>query len=104
MTLVLTPIFSVLAKFAAALGFGLADCGSGKCDECECVMLRSFFQAGPAMQPQPRSRQLFDRDVWEVGQLVVIGKKHVTAEFDCGGKMEGVGQLISLRQAGGTAG
>src|SRR5438105_1318835 len=61
----------------------------------------SSATAGSAMQqPWSRSRQFLDRDVREVGQLVVVGQKHITARLDCSGKMEGVGQPIALRLSG----
>src|SRR5205809_1007059 len=46
-----------------------------------------------------RSRQLLDRDVRKVGQLVVVGQKHVAAELDGSGEMEGVGKPVPLRQS-----
>ena len=52
------------------------------------------------MRPRSRSRQLLHRDVREVGQLIVIRQKHVTARFDCSGEVEGVSQPVSLRLSG----
>src|SRR6266581_233439 len=47
-----------------------------------------------------RSRQLLDCDVREVGQLIVVRQKHLTAELDSGGQVEGVGQPVPLRLSG----
>ncbi len=52
------------------------------------------------MWPRSRSRQLLHHDVPEIGQLVVVGQKHVTAELDCGGEMDSVGQPVPLRLSG----
>jgi hypothetical protein len=52
------------------------------------------------MQPWSQLRQFLDRDVREGGQLIVVRQKHVTAELDSGGEVEGVGQPIALRLSG----
>jgi len=52
------------------------------------------------MRLRSRSRHLLDGDVREVGQLVVVGQKHVTAGLDRGGEMEGVGEPVPLRLSG----
>ena len=61
---------------------------------------RELDAEGSAMRPRSRSRQLLDHDVREVGQLIVVGQKHVTAELDRRREMEGVCQPVPLWLSG----
>src|SRR5438067_503714 len=62
--------------------------------------MSSFRSPVSVMRPRSRSRQLLDCDVREVGQLIVVRQKHLTAELDRGGQVQGVGQPVPLRLSG----
>lgn len=69
--------------------------------QCTVIPMR-HLNIGSAMRP--RSRQLLDRDVGEVGQLIVVGQKHVTTGLDRRGEMKRVGQPVPLRLSGRDGG